>query len=128
MNDLPEHLRIKSEALEPVMQHLLGHWFAQCQHFKTTEGPRSAAYVDAMQNWWWGMQKMNSLLVACQGTTHATIAWSNYMRSVKAMIEAELQIKFSFMDGDDLNFRALVPFELEFSWQKKSSERKAMQS
>jgi len=116
MNELPESLKIKSEALEPAFQHLIGHWYAQCEHMKKTYGKDSYAYVDAMQNWWWGMRKISSLLVACPGQAqHAQIAISNHMQDIKRMIERELDIEFSFMDGDDLNFRNLVKIPLKLS-------------
>jgi hypothetical protein len=50
---------------------------------------------------------------------HAQVALSNHMLSVKKMIEEELGIKFCFTDGDNVNFRALVKFELEFPEYKE---------
>lgn len=114
MRDLPESLKIHSEEIEPSFCRLIGKWYAQTEYMKKTYGNHSAAYVDAMQNWWWGMRSLSRLMVACPGATHAAIALSNHMQDIKRMIEQELQIKFSFMDGDNLNFRSLVPFELEF--------------
>lgn len=114
MRDLPQELQFRSESLEPTFCHLIGKWFAQSQYMKETYGPHSAAYVDALQNWWWGMQKLSGLLIVCPGAVHAQVALSNEMQAVKQAIERELGIKFSFTDGDSLNFRSLVPFELEF--------------
>jgi hypothetical protein len=114
MRDLPEELKFHSEPLEPTFTHLIGKWFAQSQYMKETYGAHSAAYVDSLQNWWWGMRALSRVLIACQGATHCQVAHSNEMQAVKRVIERELDIKFSFTDGDSLNFRALVPFELEF--------------
>lgn len=114
MCDLPKELQFYSEALEPTFAHLIGKWYAQSQWMKKTYGPHSAAYVDSMQSWWWGMRAISRLLIACPGAIHASVALSNHMQDIKRMIEKELDIEFSFLDGDNLNFRGLVKFELEF--------------
>lgn len=113
MRTLPDHLLFRSEQLEPMFVHCVGRWFAQSQYMKETYGPHSAAYVDSLQEWWWGMEKLSSLLIVCQGAVHAQVAHGNEMQAVKAAIERELGIKFSFTDKQ-LNFRALVPFDLTF--------------
>lgn len=114
MRELPEDLKFHSEALEPTICHLIGKWYAQSQWMKQTYGPHSAAYVDSMEHWWWGMRSLSSLMIACKDATHASIVLSNHMQDVKRMIEKELDIEFSFLDGDNLNFRSLVKFDLEF--------------
>jgi hypothetical protein len=114
MRELPRELQIHSEALEPTFAHLIGKWYAQTQWNKQTYGPHSAAYVDSMQNWWWGMRALSRVMIACPGATHACVALSNEMQMVKGIIERELGIKFSFLDGDTLDFRSLVTFDLEF--------------
>ncbi len=113
MRELPKELQISSESLEPTFVHLIGKWYAQSEYMKTTYGSHSAAYVDALQNWWWGMESLSKLLIACQGAIHAHVVLSNEMQAVKRMIEQEIEIKFSFLDKN-LNFRQLVSFELEF--------------
>lgn len=120
MRDLPEDLKFHSEALEPFFVHMIGKWFAQSQYMKKTYGPHSAAYVDSLQSWWWGMRKLSSLLIVCPNATHCQVAHGNELQAVKRAIEDELGIKFSFQDGDSLNFRGLVPFDLEFPEFKES--------
>lgn len=96
-----------------MMTHLIGMWYCRTKYNKETWGPHSAAYVDSMQEWWWGMESLSRLLVVCPGATHAQVAFGNAMQDVKQMIQEELGIKFSFTDKN-LDFRGLVPFELEF--------------
>ena len=114
MRELPDELKIPSEAIEPTFAHMIGKWYAQTVYMKTKYGPHSMAYVDSMQNWWWGMESIARLLIACQGAVHAQVVIGNYRRDVKSMIEKELDIKFSFLDKD-VNFRGLVKFELILS-------------
>lgn len=125
MRDLPEELRVQSEALEPTFCHLIGKWFAQSQYMKETYGPHSAAYVDSLQNWWWGMRALSRVMIACPNACHAQVALSNEMQAIKQAIEGELDIKFSFTDGDSLNFRGLVKFHLEFPEFKEEHHEKA---
>lgn len=113
MRDFPDEIAVKSEEIEPAFAHMIGRWYAQTQYMKKTWGPRSAAHVDAWQNFWWGMESLSRLMIACQGATHAGIATQNHHLAVKKMIEKELCIEFSFMDKD-VNFRHLVGFALEF--------------
>jgi hypothetical protein len=121
MRDLPKDLQFTSEALEPAFTHMIGKWYAQSQWMKKTYGLHSAAYVDSMQNWWWGMRAMSRLMIACPDATHAAVALSNHMQDIKKMIEKELDIEFSFLDGYNLNFRGLVKFDLEFPEFEKVS-------
>ena len=114
MKDYPPNLEFHSERLEPTITYLIGMWYCRSKYNKDKWGHHSAAYVDSMQEWWWGMRKLSSVLVVCPGVTHANVAFSNTMQEVKRMIQSELDITFSFQDGDELNFRSLVKFNLEF--------------
>jgi hypothetical protein len=120
MRGLPKDLQIRSEELEPTICHLIGKWYAQSQWMKKTYGPHSAAYVDSLNNWWYGMESLSRLMITCRDATHASLGVSNHMQRVKRMIEEELGIKFSFMDKN-LNFRQLVTFELEFPEFKEAT-------
>ena len=113
MRDFPADIAVRSEAIEPAFAHMIGRWFAQTQYMKKTWGPHSAAHVDAWQNFWWGMESLSKLMIACKGASHAGIATQNHHIDVKRMIEQELGIEFSFMD-ENVNFRRLVKFELTF--------------
>ena len=64
-------------------------------------------------------------MIACPGACHAQVALSNEMQAIKRAIEGELDIKFSFTDGDSLNFRGLVKFQLEFPEFKEEHHEKA---
>lgn len=123
MRNLPEDLKFRSENLEPFFVHTIGKWFAQSQYMKKTYGPHSAAYVDSLENWWWGMRALSRIMIACPDATHCQVAHSNEMQLVKSAIEKELDIEFSFTDGDSVNFRGLVPFDLEFPEFKENCEK-----
>ena len=106
-DSFPEHLRVRSEQIEPAMAQIMGKWFAQCEHMKQTHGARSLEHVMAVQNWWDGLCAMGRLLGTCSGATHAQMAVTNHMRDSKRFIEQELGIQFSLME-EKVYFRSLV--------------------
>lgn len=116
MKDYPQQLQFHSEALEPTFQHLIGKWYARSQHMKQTQGAQSAAYVDSLEEWWWGMKSLSRLMIVCPEATHATIALQNHMHEIKRLIEHEIGIEISFMESDTNapSFRNRVKFDLVF--------------
>ena len=103
--DVPDHLKITSERIEPVFGYVLGRWYAQSEYMEKTYGRDSLEYIDALENLWHGIRCLSNLSSLCIDTHHASIAASNHTGQIATYIEAKLGFNPLSVD-EDQPFRA----------------------
>jgi hypothetical protein len=86
-NKIPDHLRIRSEDVEPAMAHIIGKLHAQCEHARGDKH----LFFDRLQNFWFVICDINNLSSSLD-TPHFSIAASNHLQQVSRYIEKELGI------------------------------------
>ena len=86
-NKIPDHLRIRSEDVEPTMALIIGKLHAQCEAAKGDTNE----FFSRVQNFWFVMRDINNLSSSLD-TPHFSIAASNHLQQVAHYIKDELGI------------------------------------
>lgn len=86
-NKIPDHLRIRSEDVEPTMALIIGKLYAQCEDAKGDTNE----FFSRMQNLWFVMRDIDRLSSSLD-TPHFSMAASNHLHQISNYIKDELGI------------------------------------
>lgn len=113
-HEVPNHMKITSEMIEPAFQSIVVRLWVQAEHMKKTYGIDSMEYADALENLWQATERMTSLAGLCIDTPHAVTASMNHQRSIHKFIQSEIGINsyndesFPFRHNTNISEESIV--------------------
>lgn len=91
--DVPHHMKITSEMIEPMFGSILARLYTQSQYMKDMYGIGSWEYADALENLWIALDTMGTLSSLCIDTVHATLFLSKWHEHMHKFIYSELGLR-----------------------------------